>query len=343
PTTKNRCVCSRRYEKPGRTRKPQDFRDCTYTGMVEGFEPMIDLDGPRLVVATDNGFVVYERQADSGAWEETDRVDGPTGLGSGDYPDSLAFSSGRIAVGDTDAATDQSTVTGGIQIFEESGSEGWENVALLQPDDIEGRRFGLNMDMDQERVVGILPKSDSSVLNMIIMERQQDGSWAQVADLSEPTDPQLSPYVSISGDTVAMSVTNTYASDPTVGEGKVFVYQRGSDGSWSKVDELADDNPDVYAFGAGVALHDDRMLVTRIIDGPRGVTSSASLYERGDDGNWSLRSPLEVDPEMADMATAVRGGHLALDDQHALVARARMTETGDFAAFSYDLPTSTDQ
>jgi len=106
--------------------------------------------------------------------------------------------------------------------------------------------------------------------------------------------------------------------------GRVYVFTRDEDGTWSRASFIRAENGDLEdGFGTSVDVSENRLIV-----GAPGA-QAAYIFERGDDGAWQQSSRLAPSD-----TTEGYGTRVALDGSRAVVTAA--TGTGPGSAFVYE-------
>ena len=159
--------------------------------------------------------------------------------------------------------------------------------------------FGLSVAIDGDTALVGARAADFNGVDTgsaYIYQRQADGSWSEIQKLTA-SDGAPNDYfglsVAIDGDTALVSAPYKNFQSGTA-FGRVYIYQRQADGSWSETAHLlASDGASGDYFGISVAIDGDTALVGAPYDDDNGTASgSAYLYQRQTDGSWSETAKL---------------------------------------------------
>jgi len=118
------------------------------------------------------------------------------------------------------SAPNAGNLTGSVFVFERNGSI-WTETAYLQPvDSVFRSGFGLNVDMEGNRIIVGSPGVNDYAGAAYVYELSDDGSWGLLATITPSGTAELFGYATaISGDRVAISAP---AMDD--GPGGVYIY-----------------------------------------------------------------------------------------------------------------------
>lgn len=118
-------------------------------------------------------------------------------------------------------------------------------------------RFGRSVALEGDRLVVGAPERGSSAQGAVfVLERQPDGSWLQVAELSPPQVSSLVRFgsnVALSGDRIATSCENSSIE-------QVVVHERDGSGVWQQTSVQIPEVDD-FGYGASLALDGDLIAV----------------------------------------------------------------------------------
>lgn len=176
---------------------------------------------------------------------------------------------------------------GAVLVYERDSIGTWALVAELRSS-APGKNgaFGSTIALSS----GYLVVSDTLVSSgagqvepLAIFERQANGTWPQVAGISEPgaaSDAEFGHSIDLEGDRLVVSAVTVNGA--TAGDGRVHVYEREPIGTWSVAEVI--DVPGSVESGGGydVSLDGDRVLVGSASE------STARLFARAPAGGWVL-------------------------------------------------------
>jgi Calx-beta domain-containing protein/FG-GAP repeat protein/thrombospondin type 3 repeat protein len=166
--------------------------------------------------------------------------------------------------------------------------------------------YGVNVLMDEGRVV--ITASSASVGDtneggvVYIYEELEDGVWQEqriTPSENEPEGARFGNNVALSGDTLVVSRRAALYSSHH--HGRVYIFERQTDGSWLQTQRI---DSDAYAtqFGTALSLDEGRLFIGQPADSsqvPDG--GSVVVYEQDDDGIWQFTQtivPPRIKPQM---------------------------------------------
>ena len=204
---------------------------------------------------------------------------------------------------------------------------------LTASDGTSGDRFGTSVSLSGDRaVVGAPEALPDERGSAYVFERQEDGSWIEVAQLTASDGAAFEGFgisVSFSGGTRAL--VGAWMDPLGMDRGSAHVFERQGDGSWLEVAELtaSDGTADDY-FGYSVSLAGDLTLLGAF--GDDGLSGSAYVFERQGDGSW-----LEVDKLTASDGAADDwfGRSVSLSGDRALVGARYDDDLGEDSGSAY--------
>jgi cysteine-rich repeat protein len=164
---------------------------------------------------------------------------------------------------------------------------------LLPAKGATGDQFGRAVSVSGTRAMVGVPYDDAKGTDsgsVVCWELQPGGQWQQTAKLLPPdgqdaTEVQFGRAVALAGERVVVGAPGTSPNK----EGRAYVYDRATDGSWQQVAMLSpsDISWSNAAFGWAVGLAGDRAVVGQTGPGSEGgKPGSAYVFERQADGNW---------------------------------------------------------
>jgi len=263
----------------------------------DSFGWAVDVDGDRAVVGAPNddedgigansgAVYVYLRNANTGLWEEEDKLV-MQGMAAGDnFGASVAIEGDTIVVGaPQDDISVGSNFHGSAHVFTR-GPGGWDSgVELLPMDaDLAYENYGISVDIDGGTiVVGVAYDSDRGIASgSAYVFEWVNAAWQKTAKLLPPAieaNQNFGWSVAIAGDAIIVGAPHWTAE----GVGAAYVFDR-SEGVWdangtklNAIDNLSGDN-----FGWSVDMAGDIAVVgARFDDDPvNGIESgSISIFE----------------------------------------------------------------
>ena len=250
---------------------------------------------------------------------------------------SVDISEEYIIVGAFNEGT-QAPGAGAAYIFHRQSDGSWAQQAkLMASDGIDYAHFGISVGLTGGRaIVGARDQGDTPTDRKgaaYIFERQEDGSWPQVAKLSRANDDtggQIGNSVAIDGD-IALVGNNI---DPLAftSAGSVYVYERSSDGRWQPSAKLRADDISGY-FGFDLAISGETALIgaPRDNEGDYG-TGAAYVFVKDPTLGWIQQEKLRASnpTEGAEFGEAV-----ALDGNYAVVGSADASSVARMRGAAY--------
>jgi len=281
-----------------------------------------DGNGEEQSISNKGAAHIYKRTYDASSgeyiWEKETTLQ-PDSLEKSDYFGVSVSISGNYALvcafGD-DGENNDLDYVGAVYFFKRTvasdGSVTWENTDILRAVDNDenvieslmlGRMENPASSIDGNYAIIGANLYDNKTGTAFIFERDPEtDKWSQKAMLTDESLEEADEFgstVSISGN-YAMVGLNYTAND----NGKVFVYERDTDGKWSKSETLT--CPVAWlagTFGASVSISGDYAVIGHdafgVDDGDGGYdyVGAAFVYEKGTDG-WEYKYKLEAsDPE----------------------------------------------
>jgi hypothetical protein len=272
---------------------------------------------------TSGSVYVFERQ-EGGTWAKVAKLTASDAEVGDHFGGSVALSGERALIGAWGDA-DQGLFSGSAYVFERQEDGTWAEVAKLTAlDGTAGDYFGRFVALSGARALVGASGDDALMYNSgsaYVFERQEDGTWAEVAKLTA-SDAGL--HGDFFGSSVALSGARALVGAdgddaPMWDSGSAYVFERQEDGTWIEEDKLtASDGRAGDHFGGSVALSGARALVGAVngagVDGE--VSGSAYVFERHEDGTWAEVAKLTAsDGEFLDRF----GFSVALSGERALV------------------------
>jgi hypothetical protein len=264
---------------------------------------------------------IYERQND-GSWTQTAEILNPEDTFSSNFATSVSLD-GDVAfitsplqwVPETDGNP------GVVYVFERQDTGEWQLATRLMASDPDhDDRFGSDVDLSGDRAI-IGARNDDEMGEdagaAYIFERQEDGSWIEVAKLAPGgSDGRLGTAVSLDGD-LAIVGAPWYLY-----EGTAHIFQRTPAGGWEEVQLLEavfEERSSLFEgnilFGSAVHLDGNRALVgAPSAENADEIRSGlAYLFELQEDSTWAgtiINPSDESDIGQFGDALALSGDHL---------------------------------
>ena len=205
-----------------------------------------------------------------------------------------------------------------------------------------GTQFGRDVDVDGDRMIV------ASVDRVHVLERQPDGSWAEVAHITAPNAATVyfGFAVALEGDRALISALFDGLS-PDDDDGVCYVYERQRGGSWIPVAAFDDEVDGIVArFGWDVALDGERAVVSddtvlEFVDSVTGFRRGAAyVYERQTDGTWTQVAKLyPTSGPIPTIAPHAFGHRVALDGDRLVVSCPSDSTFAEGAAFVFERQT----
>lgn len=243
---------------------------------------------------------------------------------------SLAISGEDIIVSETR----NRAFPGMVYVFQHNSESGeWEEAARLQASDNEGTadRFGHSLAADASTLLIGTPAGNSSTGTVYIYQRDESGNWSERSRLSADDGAESDAF----GTSLLLTeeVAIVAATAQNEGTGAVYVFQRGSDGSWSQHSKLVGSDVQAgAAFGSALAIEGNVLLV----GAPQKDEGTGAVYIFRQDasGTWTEEGKLET---FGLSKGIFYGSTLAMQDGVALVGAPRFNQReGAVYVFQYD-------
>ncbi len=208
--------------------------------------------------------------------------------------------------------------TGAAYVFEKDPQGAWSEVARLVALDREaGDAFGVAVSLSGDRIAVGAVFDDGEAGSAYLFERDDLGSWNQVAKLT-PSDPPSDRWfghgLALEGDTLVVGAP--FDDEAESDAGAAYVFDRDDSGRWLEVAKLtaADGGFIDHLGGAGaVGISGDRIVLGAPEDDDEA--GSAYVFERDESGNWLQAAKLvAADREACDElgeSAAISGDRVA--------------------------------
>ncbi|HET6568893.1 MAG TPA: T9SS type A sorting domain-containing protein, partial [Rhodothermales bacterium] len=165
---------------------------------------------------------------------------------------------------------------------------------LLADDAAQDDSLGVSVSLDGDRALVGAPGNSDGAGAAYVFERQENGSWAQVAKLT-PGDADarhhIGWFVSLSGDRALVGCWPTSEGNELVKTCTPYIFERQGDGSWEQTARIV--TPDAaeenqYALSASLeGSHAVVGIAVSPADDPQGAYAGAYVFERKEDGSWA--------------------------------------------------------
>ncbi len=203
---------------------------------------------------------------------------------------SVSVSGTRAIVGASVNAT-ASRKSGSVYVMEKGSDGAWSQTRLAASDIAFNDAFGRSVSISGARAIAGSAGDDDNGADsgsVHVFERGSDGAWSQTKLTASDgaAGDQFGSGVSVSGSRVVVGAVRD--DDNGADSGSAYVFERGSDGTWSQTKLTASDGAADDRFGNSVSVSGTRAMVGAFWDDDDGSNSgSAYVFERGSDGAWS--------------------------------------------------------
>ncbi len=229
--------------------------------------------------------IVYVYRADArGAWKQAAKLNADGATNGDGFGRAIALDGSTALI--STVAADSSR--GMVYVFGRDRAGAWKAAGTIsRPDDAEPNdRFGRKVAVAGDVAV----VSSAHAGGSVYVYRRSGGQWTMETTLT-PSDSETKDWY---GNSVALDGGRLYVGASSLGGGRadsasgaVYVYSRGSDGSWSKDARITPGTVNTARAGFGVSLvpHGDSLWVGS--PGYDRGTGAVFLYTRDSDGKWS--------------------------------------------------------
>ena len=238
---------------------------------------------------------VFDRGSD-GTWTQTAKLVASDAAGGDEFGYSVAISGGRVVVGaHRDDHSTNKTDAGAVYVFDRGSDGTWSQTAkLIAHDAYLSEYFGSDVAISGNRVV-VGAREETSIQTdsgaVYIFEentrrtvREEVKYWTQVAKLKAgdaAREDRFGHSVAISGGRILAGTPYASLADKSEA-GAVYVFDRGSSGTWSQTAKLtASDGSGNDRFGYDVDLSGDTAIV-----GTHTGGNSVYVFARSSSGTW---------------------------------------------------------
>ena len=262
-----------------------------------------------------------------------------------EFGDAIAISGDFAVIGASsrDRFDGRIATNSGMGLVYQRQSDGtWQFDGGLRPSDLGiSDGIGTAVDIDGTRII-ISATGDDEVASgagaAYIFDRQVDGTWVEQVKLTAEDGGRnyfFGRSVAVDGDRAVVS--SAHFGGTAENAGKVYVFEKQSDNTWSQVASFESAEPTGFDyFGWSVDIDGDRIAVGTIRDDDLGNSSgSAYIFERQSDGTWTEADKLLADPAGAE---DLFGSSVALEGDRAVVGAPFSDIGGEDvgAAFVFD-------
>ncbi|MCB0717144.1 MAG: hypothetical protein KDD65_01790 [Bacteroidetes bacterium] len=270
---------------------------------------------------TPNAAYVFEPDS-SGAWRQTARLSTGTDDSEGRFAADVAVDGNRIAISTAGDLTG-GQINGAVYVYERSATGHWVRSARLSaPTDARGYVIGGSLSLDGDRVlVGASTAVQHRSGGAYIFDYDPaTRDWTWTGRITGLNDFFLA--ADLDGDQLLIGERKAGRKD----EGAASIYQRQSDGKWTKHASLAPSNPfELGAFGSAVAIEGGRALVVGYdeqLQFDYNIDRVVYVFEQHEDGAWSQENIIDV-------GEVFFGSAIDLDDAVAAIGQASDAEVGE--------------
>ena len=293
----------------------------------------VALSGSRVLVSAssehfagegENAAYVFERSAD-GSWTQTARLTGASNRREGLFAAGVALDGDRAAVstsGNPNADDPGGAYGGSVYVFEYNPDAGdWSQTARLRAHDRPATGLlGGDVALDGPHLAVAASTYFAREPGSVYVFRHDaaTGGWREDAHLRGID----AFFIALDLDGTTLIVGEDRARDD--GSGAASVYAR-TDTGWQQTATLRPSLPyESGAFGATVALHDRRALITGYdeqLGNEINIDRVVYVFRRRPEGGWRERTILDI-------GTVDFGAALGLDGRTALVGAVSEDESG---------------
>jgi hypothetical protein len=288
---------------------------------LERFGTAVSIDGDTLVVGAPNyvpeptgpGSVYVFNRDEQGNWTESANLvvcDAACGDGFGA---AVSIDGDTIIVGAPAAAN--SEISGAAYVFTRNEQGDWTEQAKLEVFDPEINNLGASVALEGDTaVVGLI---STTVQEVFIFVRDQDGQWSQESTLSAP-GTNSNNSLAIQGDTIIIGAPFFSIDNNQTVIGAVYIFTRDENGNWAQQAQLLDPNPEIpyNAFGFSVAFDSNTVVIGSLTF----TVSRAYIFDRNEQGDWLMQQVLDPDGNSSrdnfGASVAIQGDTLVVGASH---------------------------
>ena len=201
---------------------------------------------------------IFQRDSD-GNWNETAKLVASDHESGDHFGYCVSIYKDTIIVSAEQGDSADINNTGCVYVFEKDSDGNWnETVKLTASDHAEGDWFGKYVSLYEDTLIVTADHKEidgiTSAGSAYIFQREDDGSWTQVAKLTA-SDKEQSAYFGFSAvvnENMAMVGAHKEDANGVEDSGSVYLFQKQTDGSWKQTQKIVS-NLSNY-FGSSVAL-----------------------------------------------------------------------------------------
>ncbi len=226
---------------------------------------------------------VYIFHFDGTSWMEDQRIESPEPASHQHFGHSVAIQGDRLVVG----LAPQSGATRAY-VFEKPLMS-WIAVEALEYFS-DAPNYGTIVALDSTFALIGVPAANTSFTgeDLIAVFSKEGSAWALKSPVTRPYQPfyagvGFGSSMALASDRLVVGGDGSYNIPGLSFPGTVYVFQRSGD-TWNQEALLqANDGAHADHFGAAVAVSGDQIIVSAIIDAPKG---SAYIFKKLEDGRW---------------------------------------------------------
>lgn len=278
--------------------------------------------------ASRSGAVYVFRRIESGGWMQEAYLKATHGEANDQFGRAVSLFGDVLAVGadaedsaatgiDGDPPDDSARDSGAVYVFRRSATGTWAEEAYLKPSNTgAGDHFGWSVSLSGTLLAVGAPFESSSATGVngdsmnddaidsgavYVFRYGESETWTEEAYLKASNTgagDRFGAAVSLSGelltvgaeeeDSNARGVNGDQADDSATESGAVYVFRRGTGGTWAQEVYLkASDAEAEDAFGASLSLEGDSLAVG-------AMNETVYVYRRSSDGSWAEQAALHA-------------------------------------------------
>jgi hypothetical protein len=286
----------------------------------------------------DSGAVV-SFQRDGKKWFQKRIFTAPDGRSGDAFGQSIALTDKFLAIGAPrhDAIGRDS---GAVYIYQRAEVDWQLQCILTASDGSEGDLFGISLALDGNTLlVGAdLHDEKAKDAGAVYVYQFDENQWNQQTKLMAADGAQTDLFgvrVSLHGDTALVSARRGDIENIGVDAGSAYIFER-IDGQWSQTQKLVapDGNAD-DRFGRGVAIGEDRAVVSAMHHDANGNNAGAVYVFEKKSGSWYHKSKILADGGRIEDKF---GWNIALSDMTAVISVPHRDDKGSSSGGVYVIP-----
>lgn len=276
---------------------------------------------------------VFERNSDGDApWMQVAKLAANDAEFRDFFGHSVAISGELVVVGAPED-DDMGKQSGSAYVFERSATDNrWAQVAKLTANDGEANDgFGRTVAVAGNTIlVGANEHSHEGINNngaAYVFEKDQSGSWQQVAKLTAHDGDELDRFGSALALQANLALVGApFDDDSENAGGSAYLFERSMNGDWSQIAKLTADDPHLgNQFGHAVAFFNNQALIGSPGHDEMGKESGIAYLFQQDATGWQLVQTFSPDDAAA---YDLFGYAVALGENLALVGAHEDDEQG---------------